>query len=244
MKNNQMDGMEALLFDCDGVIVDTERDGHRLAFNQAFMKKGLDLEWDVETYGRLLRIGGGKERMRHYFGENGYPRGTGDKDSFIRELHELKTALFMEIIRTGKLPLRPGVARLMEEAHDRGVRLAVCSTSNEKAVRNIVEVLLGEKIRSSISIFAGDMAGKKKPDPEIYNLTVKMMKLSPGRCMVVEDSRNGLLAAMAAGLHCIITRSHYTRREDFSGADAIFSDLGEDAGSGVTVELLSNLTKK
>lgn len=220
--------LKAILFDCDGVLVDTERDGHRVAFNQAFAEKGLSIEWSVELYGELLKIAGGKERMRHYFEQNGWPAGVEDKDAFIKELHLLKTDLFMKIIDSGQLPLRPGVERLVDEAISAGVSLAVCSTSNVRAVTLVVERLLGERRKTHFSgIFAGDMVSKKKPDPEIYNLAKDQLQLNPEECVVVEDSRNGLLAAKAAGFPCLVTKSSYTHEEDFSEADAIYDELGD-----------------
>ena len=230
--------MEALIFDCDGVLVDTEKDGHRVAFNETFQKKGFDFEWDVETYGELLKIGGGKERMKAYFEENGYPPQISDKDSFILELHKMKTDAFMEIINTGRLPLRPGVARIIDEAIKKSITLVVCSTSNERAVNNIVNVLLGSERRTHFSIFAGDVAKNKKPDPEIYNLAKEKLGLNPANCMVVEDSRNGLLAAKAAGMKCIVTKSHYTQSEDFSEAEEVFQDLGDEPNIYVTIQKL------
>ena len=231
--------IKSIIFDCDGVLVDTERDGHRVAFNAAFRQKGLDIEWGIDTYGELLKIGGGKERMRSFFAKMGYPEEIKDSERFIKELHEIKTALFMDIIRQGKLPLRTGVSRLIDEAIDHNVVVAVCSTSNEKAVNNIVDVMLGEKRKKKIHIFAGDMATHKKPDPEIYNLAIIKLNLKPSTCIVVEDSRNGLLAAKASGLKCIITRSHYTAKEDFKEADAVYNELGEDPEENITLEKLN-----
>jgi len=220
--------LEALIFDCDGVLVDTERDGHRVAFNKAFAKYDLGLEWDVALYGELLKISGGKERMRHYFDENGWPPGATDKDEFIKELHRLKTDLFMQIIERGELPLRPGVARLVDETVSEGVTLAVCSTANERAVNLVLEKLLGSERKAKFAlILAGDVVTKKKPDPEIYNLARQRLGLSADDCIVIEDSRNGLLAAKAAGMHCVITISGYTAGEDFAEADAVFPELGE-----------------
>ncbi len=228
--------LKAILFDCDGVLVDTERDGHRVAFNQAFAEKGLGIEWSVELYGKLLKIAGGKERMRHYFEQNGWPAGVEDRDAFIQELHLLKTDLFMKIIESGQLPLRPGVERIVDEAISAGVILAVCSTSNVRAVTLVVERLLGERRKAHFSgIFAGDMVSKKKPDPEIYNLAKEKLQLNPDECVVVEDSRNGLLAAKAAGFPCLITKSSYTDDEDFSEADAIYDELGDPPDPYVTL---------
>lgn len=230
--------MRALIFDCDGVLVDTEKDGHRVAFNETFKEKGFDFEWDIETYGELLKIAGGKERMKAYFEAKGYPAGISDSDSYIRELHKIKTDIFMEIINSGRLPLRSGVARLIDEAIQKGITLAVCSTSNEHAVNNIVSVLLGSERKKHIGIFAGDMVKNKKPDPEIYNLAKEKLGLNPANCMVVEDSRNGLLAAKTAGMKCIVTKSHYTESEDFSEAEAVFPELGDNPNIYITIKKL------
>lgn len=234
--------LQALIFDCDGVLVDTERDGHRVAFNQAFARKGLDAEWDVPLYGELLEVAGGKERMRHYFNANGWPDGIADRDEFIRELHKLKTDCFMNIIESGQLPLRPGVARLVDEAIEGNVTLAVCSTSNERAVNLVVGRLLGPERKSRFSaILAGDVVSRKKPDPEIYNLAAERLNLDPGRCVVVEDSRNGFLAAQAAGMHCLVTTNGYTDTEDFSQADLVVSELGEAPNVQVTLETVRGI---
>jgi HAD superfamily hydrolase (TIGR01509 family) len=230
-----------LIFDCDGVIVDTERDGHREAFNAAFAAVGIPDRWDEATYGELLAIAGGKERMRAWFDRNGWPPAASDRTAFIQELHRRKTDLFMEIIGAGKLPLRPGVARLVDEAISAGVRLAVCSTSNERAVELVIERMLGAERRKRFLVLAGDVVAKKKPDPGIYLLAAERLRASPGQCVVVEDSRNGLLAAKAALMRCIITRSCYTRAEDFHEADAVFDDLGDPPGRCVRLSDLARL---
>ncbi len=234
--------MKALIFDCDGVLVDTERDGHRVAFNRAFATRRLSSEWDVELYGQLLKIAGGKERMRHYFDGHGYPSGVGDRDAFIQQLHQLKTDLFMQIIEAGELPLRPGVKRLIDEAIADGITLAVCSTSNQRAVHMVIEKMLGPVRREKFElILAGDVVSRKKPDPAIYNLARERLDLAGADCVVVEDSRNGLLAAKGAGMHCIITTNNYTADEDFSGADAVFPELGDEPRVYVTLEDLKRI---
>ena len=233
--------MDALIFDCDGVLVDTERDGHRVAFNRAFTARGLDAEWSVEAYGELLQVAGGKERMRHYFETHGWPADAGDHDAFVMQLHRLKTDLFMQIIESGQLPLRSGVARLVDEAIAAGVTLAVCSTSNERAVHLIVDRMLGRDRKAKFAaILAGDVVANKKPAPDIYNLAKDRLGLGASGCMVVEDSRNGLLAAKAAGMHCVITKSGYTGGEDFAGADAVYDELG-DPGDVVTLDDLCRI---
>jgi HAD superfamily hydrolase (TIGR01509 family) len=233
--------MKALLFDCDGVLVDTERDGHRVAFNQAFAAQGLDTVWDVALYGELLRIAGGKERMRHYFDQRGWPAGVTDRIAFIQELHHLKTDRFMRIVESGQLPLRSGVKRLVDEAIAAGVQLAVCSTSNERAVTAIAETLLGRDRAGRIAIFAGDIVPRKKPSPDIYLLARDRLGLLSTDCVVVEDSRNGLLAAKAAGMRCLITQSSYTAEEDFSEADRVVAELGDAPPAAVTLKQLQQL---
>lgn len=236
--------LKALLFDCDGVLVDTERDGHRVAFNRAFREKGFDCEWDVELYRDLLRVAGGKERMKHYFDTVGWPESGCDHDTLIKDLHRLKTDLYMNIVESGGLPLRPGIARLVDEAHAEGIVTAVCSTSNERAVRSIVETMLGKDRASRFTIFAGDIVSKKKPDPEIYNLAVGKLGFSRNAYAVVEDSRNGLLAALAAGLHCIVTTNGYTESEDFTGADSVVPELGDPPSVRVTIAMLKQMAEK
>lgn len=237
--------LKALIFDCDGVLVDTERDGHRVAFNKAFAKKGYNIEWDVELYKELLKVAGGKERMRHYFDQTRWPEDVTDKDSLIKELHKLKTDLFMQIIESGELPLRPGAARLVDEAIAENVDLAVCSTANERAVNLVVERLLGPKRKAKFDlILAGDVVSKKKPDPEIYNLALQRLDLKPNECVVIEDSRNGLLAAKTAGIYCVITTNSYTKDEDFTEADVVVSELGDLPNVQINLETIKNIVAK
>ena len=228
--------LKALIFDCDGVLADTERDGHRVAFNRAFAQQGLDVEWDVESYGELLKVAGGKERMRHHFNQSGWPAGVTDRDACVLELHKLKTAIYMDIVEGGRLPARPCVCRLVDEAIADGMLLAVCSTSNERAVNAVVDTRLGPARKDCFStILAGDVVSRKKPDPEIYNLACERLKVGPRECLVVEDSRNGLLAARAAGMHCLITTNGYTQAEDFTGAIAVVAELGDPPGDHVAL---------
>jgi HAD superfamily hydrolase (TIGR01509 family) len=237
--------MKALIFDCDGVLVDTERDGHRVAFNKAFAQKGFDIEWDVDLYGKLLEVAGGKERMRYYFDNNGWPADTADKDALVKELHKLKTDLFMQIIESGELPLRPGVARLVDEAIAANITLAICSTSNERAVNLVAEKLLGPERKTHFSeILAGDVVSRKKPDPEIYDLASQRLGVEPSECVVVEDSRNGLLAAKAAKMRCIVTTNGYTENEEFEEADLVVSELGDPPNVQVTLKTAKSILEK
>jgi len=237
--------LRALIFDCDGVLADTERDGHRVAFNRAFAKKGYGIKWDVQLYKELLKIAGGKERTRYYFDQTGWPEDVCDKESLIKELHKLKTDLYMQIIEEGSLPLRPGVARLVDEAIADRIALAVCSTSNERAVNLLLEKLLGYQRRAKFDlILAGDVVSKKKPDPEIYNLALQRLGMEAAKCVVIEDSRNGLLAAKAAGTFCLITTNGYTEDEDFSEADIIVPELGDPPNVQVKLETIVNIIQR
>ena len=232
--------MEALIFDCDGVLVDTERDGHRVAFNMAFKEMGITVKWDVDEYKELIKVAGGKERMKFYFEKFGWPQQFSDKAQLIVDLHSLKTKFFMQLIESGKLPLRRGIKRLIDEAISEGIKLAVCSTSNEKSVNLIIEKLIGEKRRTHFNgIFAGDVVSRKKPDPEIYKLCATKLKLIPHNCFVVEDSRNGLLAAKDAGFNCLVTTNDYTKDENFSESDILVDELGEGKDTKITIDTLN-----
>jgi len=237
--------MKALIFDCDGVLADTERDGHRVAFNRAFAQRGYNFQWDERLYGELLKISGGKERMRYYFDRYGWPTDEPDRDALIAGLHQSKTEHFMKILESGQIPRRSGVARLVDEAIGTGILLAVCSTSNEKAVNLLVEKLLGQRRHKAFAaILAGDVVTRKKPDPEIYLLAAEKLGVKPADCVVVEDSRNGLLAAKAAGMKCVITKNGYTENEDFAEADLAVAELGDPPQVNLNLETLKKIGKQ
>lgn len=226
--------MKALIFDCDGVLVDTERDGHRVAFNRAFAAAGIDAEWSVELYGELLKIAGGKERMTHFFNQHGWPKGA-TAATLIPELHKQKTAIFTQLISAGRLPLRPGIRRIVGEAHAAGVRLGVCTTSAPQAIDGVFDLFGAEQKQWFEIVLAGDVVAKKKPNPEIYVLAGQRLDLSARECVVIEDSRNGLLAAVGAGMPCLITKSTYTQSEDFREAARVVSELGDPPNVQVTL---------
>jgi HAD superfamily hydrolase (TIGR01509 family) len=225
-----MAAIKALFFDMDGVIIDTERDGHRVAFNEAFISLGFDFQWDVEKYHALLQVAGGKERMKHYFQEEGLfaEFSPAEMKDLLLTIHKKKTGIFLEMLETGKLPLRPGIKRFMKEAMELDLLICVCTTANEKAAGAVTRNMLAEI--TFAHVLAGDIVKKKKPDPEIYTLALQKTGLSPDACIVIEDSAIGVLAAKAAGLRVIATTNGYTEQEDLSQADIIVSSLGDVNG--------------
>ncbi len=223
-----MSELKAIFFDMDGTIIDTEKDGHRVAFNEAFARIGIKAEWDVSEYHKLLQIAGGKERMKFYFqgeGKDLFPAGK-SIDEFVQQLHLLKTEIFISLIESGKLPLRPGIKRLMQEANQKGILIGICTTSNEKAVKSIINSLLTD-IKIDL-ILAGDIVTKKKPAPEIYLLALQKTGFSADEVIVVEDSENGLIAGKAAGIKVLVTVNEYTKNENLEGANAVITCLGDE----------------
>ena len=224
--------MPALIFDCDGVLADTERDGHRPAFNETFAELGLGVEWSVEEYAQKLRIGGGKERMAslltdRFSAAHDLPTDEAGRRELLADWHRRKTTRYREIVASGALPGRPGVRRVVAEADAAGWTLAVASTSAEESVRAVLEHAVGTALAARFSVFAGDVVAAKKPDPAVYTLALGELQIPAGEAIVVEDSRNGLLAAVAAGLRCVVTVSGYTENEDTSEAVLVVSSLGD-----------------
>ncbi|MEI4487617.1 HAD-IA family hydrolase [Frigidibacter sp. MR17.14] len=214
--------LKALIFDVDGTLAETE-DAHRRAFNETFAEARLNWRWSVAQYRRLLTTTGGKERMRRHRDETG---ATGPDDATIAALHARKTRRYAEIVAGGGLALRPGVAALITRARDAGLRLAVATTTN---LPNVDALTLAVWGRPSGAVFdvvaAGDEVERKKPAPDIYLRALARLRLRPEDCLAFEDSRNGLIAARAAGIATAITPSLFTEGEDFTGADWILPDL-------------------
>lgn len=221
--------LEALIFDVDGTLADTERDGHRLAFNAAFREFGLPWEWDVSLYGVLLAVTGGKERIRHYvahYRPDYVP--PPDFDDLVVELHRAKTRHYTQLLATGAIPLRPGVRRLLQSARAEGLRLAIATTTTPDNVTALLAHSLAPDAESWFEVIgAGDVVPTKKPAPDIYHWVLHEMGLSPERAIAFEDSENGIRASIGAGLRTVVTVNDYTADHDFSGAVAVLSDLGE-----------------
>lgn len=218
--------LKALIFDVDGTLAETERDGHRPAFNQAFADNNLDWDWDVKTYGDLLKITGGKERMKYY--QQTYNPKQKVSDEQIAHLHKIKTQYYVQAVAEGALPLRPGVVRLLKQARQQGLLLAVATTTSMDNVLALLRHQMGEDSPDWFAcIGAGDVVKDKKPAPDIYSYVLTKLNLKPEECIAFEDSRNGLLSAMGANLTTVITPSFYTNHESFDEAALVVSHLGE-----------------
>lgn len=215
------------IFDVDGTLADTERHGHRVAFNQAFADAGLDWHWSESLYGKLLAISGGKERIRHYIThylpESQHPS---QGDQLIRQLHHAKSQYYRQLLENGKIPLRSGVKRLLEEAKVSGIRLAVATTSSLENTMALLNTYLQGDYYFEV-IATGDMVENKKPYPDVYNYVLDKMKVTPEECLVFEDSQQGLSASMAVGLKTVITVNRYTLNQNFSNAILVIDQLGE-----------------
>lgn len=221
--------LKALLFDVDGTLSDTERDGHRVAFNQAFEEYNLNWHWDIDTYGELLAVTGGKERMKFYAEEflnkDTLPENL---DSLIPELHQAKTRHYTALLSTGAIPLRPGVERLINEAREQGFRLAIATTTTPENVTALLTHTLGaDSINWFEVIAAGDIVPSKKPAPDIYIYAMEKMGLSANECIAFEDSANGIKSSNAANLATIVTINDYTKNHDFSDACIVLDQMGE-----------------
>lgn len=230
----------ALILDCDGVLADTERYGHLPAFNQTFTEFGLPVQWSVADYASKLRIGGGKERMAslltpEFVAAAGLPADAEGQQAAVAAWHRRKTAIYAELIASGAVPSRPGVARVVAEALAAGWLVAVASTSAEPSVRATLTHAVGAEQARAVSVFAGDIVPRKKPAPDIYLAALDWLGLPPGQVVAIEDSRNGLLAAAWAGLATIVTVNELTRDEDFSEAALVVSALGDPGGERAIV---------
>jgi beta-phosphoglucomutase-like phosphatase (HAD superfamily) len=222
-----MNPLRALIFDVDGTLAETERDGHRPAFNAAFAAFDLPWHWDAARYGHLLEITGGKERIR-YYAENFAPEVAARADfaELVKQLHQTKTAHYLDFVAQGKLPLRPGVARLIDQARSAGIRLAIATTTAPENVAALLQANLAPDALSWFELIgAGDIVSAKKPAPDIYQWVLERLGLPAADCLAIEDSKNGLQSALTANLPCLVTLSEYTQGQDFSGACAVLDDL-------------------
>lgn len=215
--------IKALIFDVDGTLAETE-EAHRQAFNQAFTEFGLAWRWDASLYRQLLKVSGGKERMRAFVQSQRAHAQSDDLDDLIAALHQRKTEIYTAQVATGAVPLRPGIARLIAQARASGLRLAIATTTTRA---NVVALLAGTGLDGDCfeTMACADDAPLKKPHPQVYELVLARLKLAAPLCLAVEDSSNGVRAARAAGIPVIMTPSAYTSDDCRDGAKAVWPDL-------------------
>lgn len=233
--------MSAIVFDCDGVLADTERYGHLPAFNRTFEEFGLPLRWSEAEYGRKLQIAGGKERMASeltpdFVRANHLPESSDDQAALLASWHLRKTEIYTDMVAAGKLFPRPGISRIVAAAQAVGWKLGVASTSAEASVRAILEQAVGRDRANRFDlILAGDCVVHKKPAPDIYLRALELLGVERSQVLVIEDSRNGLEAAVAAGLRCLVTVNRYTESDNFAEAVLVVSTLGDPGGEKTVV---------
>jgi HAD superfamily hydrolase (TIGR01509 family) len=230
--------LRGLIWDVDGTLAETE-EAHRKAFNLAFAEAGLDWHWDEQTYARLLVVSGGKERIAH-FQESFLQTSMLDVER-VAILHGRKTSYYAELISSGRITLRPGVQRMLEEAEQKGLKLGIATTTSVVNVHALLASTLGARTPHWQAMVCGDDVPRKKPAPDVYVAALAQLGLSARECLAIEDSENGLRAAVALGIPCLVTPSTYTRGQDFSGALAVVENLDRDScGYPVTVPELRN----
>lgn len=218
--------LDAVIFDVDGTLAETERNGHRVTFNRAFEKAGLADRWDERLYGELLNVAGGRERILSYFRDR---RSTlpENPEQLAAELHKSKVVEFRELLGNGDLEASPGILGLIEELHGAGVALAIATTGTRSAVLDLLACLKPDLAEQFDAILTADEAPLKKPDPQVYEITLSELGVRANEALAVEDSRNGLLAASKAGIPCLVTVSEYNLGDQFGEAALVVDGIGE-----------------
>ena len=232
MSNNALLPLRAVLWDVDGTIAETERDGHRVAFNRAFERHGIPWRWSVEHYGELLAIAGGRERALHDMESRpDAPATAGEREALARALHATKNAEYARILALGEIVLRPGVRELMEECRTRGLRMGITTTTSRENIDALLSRQLSPEWRSMFDVvLAGEDVSRKKPDPEVYARALQLMDLAPQDAVALEDSPAGVAAARGAHIPVVVARSVYFTNVPLDGALAIGPSLGAREG--------------
>lgn len=219
-----MADLEAVIFDVDGTLVDSERDGHRLAFNAAFEEAGMPDRWDVPTYGRLLRITGGDRRLASWFQEAG--ASPDEARELALSLHKRKTKIMRQLIEDGQVKARPGVEQLLDELDAAGVQIHVATTGSRAWVDPLLDRVFGPRFQTVVT---GTEVTDLKPSPAAYLRVLELTGCAPGTTVAVEDSANGVRAAVGAGLRCVAAHNLYTREDDLSAATLVVDSLNDPA---------------
>lgn len=219
-----MSRLEAVIFDVDGTLVDSERDGHRVAFNAAFEEAGLPDRWDVATYGRLLEITGGARRLASWFEENG--RSTDDSGELADRLHRRKTQIMQRLVEDGQVQARPGVHQLIDELEASSVQIHVATTGTRAWVEPLLDRAFGPRFQVVVT---GTEVTDLKPSPAAYLQVLDQARCAPDRTVAVEDSANGVAAAVGAGLRCVAAHNLYTRDHDLSKATLVADGFTDPA---------------
>ncbi len=228
--------LKCIIFDVDGTMADTERHGHRVAFNLAFKDFSLNWHWDESLYGQLLAVTGGKERIKYY--QNDFLKKNILSDEKIKLVHQCKTKHYIALLQTGKIPLRQGVEKLIKEASKKGIRLAIATTTTPINVTTLLQSTLGENAENYFDVIAaGDVVANKKPGADIYNYTLSYLGIAAKNCIAIEDSSAGLIAADEAGIKTIITSNSYTKNQDFSKAQLVMPNFNK-----INTQLLTQIT--
>lgn len=218
-----MSQLQAILWDVDGTLAETERDGHRVAFNQAFEALGLAWRWDEAHYGHLLNITGGRERLRADMAHRAdAPATATEREALVTEIHRRKTDIYTALVREARLPLRPGVPELIAEAREAGLRQAITTTTSRANVDALLGVHFGPRWREVFEVaVCGEDVAAKKPDPEVFQRALQALGLGPLETVALEDSPGGVAAAVAADVPVIVPRSAYFAHAIVEGAIAI-----------------------
>lgn len=219
-----MSRLTAVIFDVDGTLVDSERDGHRVAFNAAFEEAGLPDRWDVATYGRLLKVTGGAKRMAAWFEGSG--RSPADARELAERLHQRKTMIMRRLVEEGRVKARPGARQLVDELEASGIQMHVATTGTRAWVEPLLRNAFGDRFATVVT---GTEVTDLKPNPAVYLEVLRHTGCEPSHVVAVEDSANGVQAAVRAGLRCVAARNAYTREDDLSGASLVVDELTDPA---------------
>lgn len=227
--------LKAVLFDVDGTMADTEPKGHLPSYNSAFKKLGLNWKWTRKFYRHdLLQLSGGRERIDHFLQEYDPPIAghesaiEADRVAWINDVHKLKSEIFAQRVQGGKVPLRPGVDRLIRELSQSGIQLVIVTNASRATLEPFLAHTLGSNLRSRFDlVVSGEQVGKKKPEPDVYLRALELLRLEADECVAIEDSEMGLTSAFRAGISTLVTVNADTRHHNLRKAKLVVNHLGD-----------------